>query len=346
MKKIIYVIILSVFIFGFGKGFFEYKKYKKQENVEAERLIKRKEKRALLKDAINKIRDELEENNAEYYENIDSGYLEISAILEKGINLDFENVPLDQHMTENIINFYYDNKKIAKLKLEYFIQNKLAIIIDDVGRTEKTAYKFLEIREPLNFAILPFLPKTKESGDILREAGYLTMLHMPMEAIPRNSVVKGLNKNTKGLINTKMSREEIRKNIFSALESVGPVTGLNNHMGSQFTSDREKMGYALEVAKENNLFYIDSVTQNTTTGYKIAKENGIKTQKRKVFLDNKLDISYIKNQIKIATDLAVKNGNVIAIGHYHSETAQAIKEMLPYITEQEVKLVYVDELLE
>jgi polysaccharide deacetylase 2 family uncharacterized protein YibQ len=117
-------------------------------------------------------------------------------------------------------------------------------------------------------------------------------------------------------------------------------------MGSKFTSNSKKMKELLTMVKEKDMFFVDSVTIGRTVGYKMAKEMGIKTIKRSVFLDNKNELQAIKEQIKKGVQKAKKNGKTLVIGHYRSLTAKAIKEMIPYIKKEGVTLVFVEDVLE
>jgi polysaccharide deacetylase 2 family uncharacterized protein YibQ len=117
-------------------------------------------------------------------------------------------------------------------------------------------------------------------------------------------------------------------------------------MGSKFTEDPELMRLVLKDIKKRGLFFLDIRTTPKTVGFKVAREIGLKTGKRNVFLDNERDIPKIKARIAELIGLAHKNGGAIGIGHPHPETFQAIREMLPSFRENGVELVPVSSLLE
>ena len=121
--------------------------------------------------------------------------------------------------------------------------------------------------------------------------------------------------------------------------------GVNNHKGSKFTSDSEKMRLFLELVKLENLFFIDSYTISTSVGYQLAKEAAIPTGRRDVFLDYVDEKEEIKNRLYEAADLALENGSAIVIGHHKENTLQVLKNELPKLKELKVKPVKVSELL-
>jgi hypothetical protein len=238
---------------------------------------------------------------------------------------------------------FSNNKNELKLQIEilYYSLPKMAILIDDVGGTTSTIKYFDEINRPLNFAILPYLAKSKEANEILKSKGYTTMLHMPMEGSNKN-----LNEKTKGLVFTWMKDSRVLSNLKNALENIGSVDGFNNHMGSTFTSNTKKMQTVINYAKENNLYYIDSNTSRKNKGYGLAKEMGVQTTLCRHFLDNSKDIEDIKKEIKRAVEITKANQQALFIGHYHKNMAIALNESLGFIESEGVKLVYVNEILE
>lgn len=235
----------------------------------------------------------------------------------------------------------FNGKERLVVELTHYTPIKLAVLIDDVGMGTKTADYFSEIKEPLTFATLPFLPKSIEATKKLRDEGFQVILHMPMAGSSDR-----LNSKTEGIIELGMTKEEIYRRFDRAIENVGGMDGFNNHMGSRFTADAFFMKVLLQYAKEKNMFYIDSKTTPKTKGYDTAKKLGLPSYYCSHFLDNSKKVEDIKKEIKVAVKMAKKGKKLLVIGHYHKNTALALKEMMGYIKGEGVKLVYVDEVLE
>ncbi|WP_319370281.1 divergent polysaccharide deacetylase family protein [uncultured Ilyobacter sp.] len=218
---------------------------------------------------------------------------------------------------------------------------KLSILIDDVGMNTQTADLFGEIKKPVSFATLPFLPKSSEATKKLKDYGFQVILHMPMAGSNDQ-----LNSRTEGILMPEMTKDEVYKRFDKAIGDVGGMNGFNNHMGSRFTEDAFQMKTLLKYAKEKNMFYIDSKTTSKTKGYSMAKELGVPTYYCSKFLDNSKDVEDIKKEIKSAVDMTKKGGKLLAIGHYHKNMAIALKSMAAYIEKEGIELVYVREVLE
>ena len=92
------------------------------------------------------------------------------------------------------------------------------------------------------------------------------------------------------------------------------------------------------------MFFLDSLVTNYSVCEPVAKDAGIRFIKRSVFLDNESDPAYIKKQIEKAMDLAVKNGDAVAIGHDRPNTIAVLKESIPLIESRGIEMTFVSNL--
>ncbi|MCM8767543.1 MAG: divergent polysaccharide deacetylase family protein [Candidatus Omnitrophica bacterium] len=226
-------------------------------------------------------------------------------------------------------------KKIKKEK------GKVAIIIDDVGWNLSIIKEIEKINQPLTLSILPKAPYSKKILNQLKDKNYQFILHLPLEPQPPSQCLD------KGLITTEMSDEEIKKTFEDNINDFLPyIKGINNHMGSLYTTNEEKMRVLLENVKEKNLFFVDSLTSSKSCGYRIAKQLGIKAGKRDVFLDTSPDPEEINKKIDEIIKIAKEKGNVIAIGHAKPSTLNILRNRLSDFEENGIKIVPLESLLE
>ncbi|MCG2675624.1 divergent polysaccharide deacetylase family protein, partial [bacterium] len=192
---------------------------------------------------------------------------------------------------------------------------RVAIIIDDLGMGGRATKELLAIDRPLNFSILPFLPHSRDTAIEAEKKGFLVMLHLPMEpkGYPGTDKVPG-----KGAILMNTSQKDIAEIIAQDLSNIPYVQGVNNHMGSRLTEDKEMMNLVLKELKKRKLFFVDSKTSDESVAYREAKRLGLKCGERDVFLDNEIDLDYIKGQIRLLAKIALNEGQAIGIGHAHS----------------------------
>lgn len=217
----------------------------------------------------------------------------------------------------------------------------IAIIIDDMGTNLREAKDLMDIGVPLTFSVIPGLREAKEVAEAVHGKGYDVMLHIPME--PQDYPRRRLEAN--GLLMA-YSGNEIEQRMKGYLQIVPYAVGANNHMGSRFTEDRDKMRAVLEVLKEKRMFFVDSMTSPKSVGLSLSHELGLQAAARNApFLDNSQDVSAIKLQLGALERMARKKGSAVGICHPHRATIQALTEELPLMRGRGIRFVYVSRLV-
>lgn len=217
---------------------------------------------------------------------------------------------------------------------------RLAVIIDDMGTKVEEAKAISDIGVPLTFSIIPGLRSFREVASFAATKNIEVMIHIPMQSKgwpQRRLEVNGLLLSMDDTSVTDRIKEYIRE--------IPSAIGANNHMGSEYTENEGKMRVVLEVLKQNRLYFIDSVTTPKTTGLKVAREIGIRSERRNVFLDNEQNPAYIKGQLDQAVRIARNRGFAIAICHPHPATIKTLAELLPGLAKQGITLVPVSKLV-
>jgi len=215
---------------------------------------------------------------------------------------------------------------------------QLAIIIDDVGYNQTQGQKLVALDLPVTLAVLPFTPHGKTLAAAGQRAGKDIMLHAPMAS--SQDISAGRRALTSG-----MTRSELRAALDTMLADVPGAIGVNNHMGSQLTRERESMGWVMEALAERQLFFIDSRTTAETVALEMAQAQAIPTMKRDVFLDNQRTQPAIRKQLKTAIALAERQGYAIAIGHPYPETVAVLQDADSLLANTPVRVVPVSTLL-
>jgi len=216
----------------------------------------------------------------------------------------------------------------------------VAIIVDDMGSSMQEVRSLMAIDIPVTFSIIPGLAKSKGVAEAAHGNGGEVMVHMPME--PKGYPKQRMEKN--GLLLSE-SDEEIAAKVKAYLQAVPYAVGANNHMGSRFTENEEKMQSVLKVLKGREMFFVDSKTSPASVGYSLARKMGLKAGTRQVFLDNVQNVAAIKAQLRQVADTARKRGSAIAICHPHQTTIQALSSMLPAMKKDGITFVYASQLV-
>lgn len=215
---------------------------------------------------------------------------------------------------------------------------RVAIIFDDAGSSLEDLEEIIALGRPVTVAVLPGLRFSAAVAERARSAGLEVILHLPVEA---DDASKDLGP---GGITVSMSDAEIETRVRAALTAVPGAVGVNNHMGSKGTADERVMRAVLRVVKERNLLFVDSVTSSRTVAGQVAREMGIRTASREVFLDNEDETADIRAQLRRVITIARRRGDAVAIGHAQRLTAQVLKEMLGEFDTAGIQLVPVSAL--
>lgn len=218
-------------------------------------------------------------------------------------------------------------------------EGRLAIIIDDMGEQHRIGHALLDLDLPLSFSFLPFASHTRDLLQSARQKKRDILLHLPME--PENPKWDP----GRGALYTTMTPTRIKMTIAADLTAVPGAIGVNNHMGSRFTADRKAMITCLTFIDRRGLFFIDSLTSNTSVVSDLARSSGFKIARRDIFLDNRKNVEAIKANIVTLVKIARQYGQSIGIGHPYQETLEALRQSHD-ILHQKVKVVAVHQLVE
>jgi large-conductance mechanosensitive channel len=137
-----------------------------------------------------------------------------------------------------------------------------------------------------------------------------------------------------------MGDAEIQNAVLRAVKAIPGAIGVNNHQGSRATADRRVMKLILGVLKNNDLFFVDSRTSSKSVAVDSARQLGVLTTENHLFLDNSSDVGVIKNQLRQAVEIALKQGSATFICHARPHSAQAVKEMIPELKSVSDEMAY------
>ena len=218
-------------------------------------------------------------------------------------------------------------------------RHRVAIIFDDAGYGIKAAQEVEAIGRPVTISVLPRLPFSTQIAEEAPQHGMQVILHLPVQPDNR-SIALG-----PGGITVDMADDEIRQTVNDDLATVPSAVGANNHMGSLGTADPRVMRAVMDVMKTRHLFFVDSMTSSRSVAAKVAREMGVPTAVRAVFLDNEDNEEYVRGQFRALIAIAQSRGDAIAIGHVGKVTARVLVSMLPEFDEAGIQLVRVSDLV-
>ena len=217
---------------------------------------------------------------------------------------------------------------------------RLAIVIDDLGRDRAAAARLLALGVPITFSVIPNLPFSADTATEAYRAGREVMLHLPMAA---NGARGGVPSEPVEL-QPGMDSAATESMIAAMLQSVPHAAGVNNHQGSQATTNRALMDAVMRALGSRQLYFLDSRTSAASVAYDAAQDAGLRAAYRTEFLDDTPDRATVQRQLLAAERRAREHGWAIAIGHPHTDTLAVLEEALPQFAARGVRLVFVSEI--
>ena len=209
----------------------------------------------------------------------------------------------------------------------------IAVIIDDMGLDRKRSARAIKLPGPLTMSFLTYASDVKGQAETAREAGHEIMIHVPMEPDDADSY-PGPKAITRDL-----SDAELRRRIDWALGRLEKFVGINNHMGSRFTTYRPGMDKVLAEVKRRGLLFVDSRTSPNSVGAEVARRLSVPFAARDIFLDDDQSSDSVGLQLRALEKAATEKGYAIAIGHPHDATLSNLENWLPTLASRGFVLV-------
>ncbi len=216
----------------------------------------------------------------------------------------------------------------------------IALVIDDLGLNRPNTRRTIELPGPLTLALMTYAETLQEFADKARSNGHELLVHFPMA--PRDPRYDpGPN-----ALRAELGKEELARRLAWGLSRFEGYVGVNNHMGSGFTSSIPGMAQVMVELKARGLLYLDSLTIPGAVGAPLADRLGVPFAVRDVFIDNDhQDRGAIRRQLQQLERVALRRGAAIGIGHPHNATLEELAVWLPEVEKRGFTLVPVSALM-
>jgi len=207
-----------------------------------------------------------------------------------------------------------------------------AIVIDDIGNLRDEGLRALELPGPLTYAVLPHTPYAATLARLAHALDKEVLVHLPMQATARRSLGPGA-------LTTALERGAFQHRVIQAFAAVPHARGVSNHMGSKLTAMQQPMQWLMEViAARRGWLFLDSRTTPHTVAEASARAAGVDATSRDVFLDNVVDVSAIRMQLRELIHRARRHGSAVGIAHPYPQTLMVLAQELPQLAATGVRL--------
>ncbi|MEM6913832.1 MAG: divergent polysaccharide deacetylase family protein, partial [Pseudomonadota bacterium] len=227
----------------------------------------------------------------------------------------------------------------ARLAPRYDERALLAIVIDDMGLDWARFRAVMAIDAPLTLSFLPYGKDAQAMLDIAADQ-HDVLLHLPMQ--PFGDLDAGPDQVTLG------KDAAVRRQVNNNLEKLTGYHGVNNHMGSRVTADRQTMRSVLDVLNDKGLFFLDSRTSTRSVSSDVAPLVGARVIENAHFIDGEAGRGGKREalrQLTLGAQVAKRDGSAVVIGHPYPMTIAALEAWLQTDEAKSIKLVKLSTLL-
>lgn len=200
----------------------------------------------------------------------------------------------------------------------------IAIVIDDVGLNRPLAYKSIALPAPVTLAFMTYAEDLDTMAAAARSAGHELLVHVPM--LPRSRRYDpGPN-----VLDASLPAAEVRRRLKWGLGRFDGFVGINNHMGSRFTTSPEGMSSVMRELRARGLLFLDSLTTASSVGPEAAQQAGVPYAVRDIFFDNTPDdAASVRAQLAKLETIARRRGYAVGIGHSRRGSLEVLAKWLP-----------------
>jgi len=210
----------------------------------------------------------------------------------------------------------------------------MSIIIDDLGQSSERDNRTLALPGPVTMAVMPDTPHATTFARQAHKAGKTVILHMPMD--PATGPYAW---------HPEVALTELARRLDAALAKVPYAAGINNHMGSRMTAQRQPMAWLMGELQQRHLFFVDSRTSAATVAAAEAQRIGLANVSRDVFLDDVRTTEAITAQLQEGVALARRQGSAVLIGHPYPQTLGVLEREMPRLRSQGIELITLQQMI-
>ena len=195
----------------------------------------------------------------------------------------------------------------------------IAICIDDLGEDLAGTDRAMALPREVALSFLPYADATPFLAQEAEAKGHDVLAHVPMEA---------LSGTDPGPMTLKVGSRDAGRMLDWNISRVPGLKGVNNHEGSRFTQDMASLIPVMRTLAAKHLFFFDSRTGPESKGLAAAREEGVMSAGRDIFLDDETSESAVRAALDGLVAQARRDGVATAIGHPHDVTLKVLAAWL------------------
>jgi uncharacterized protein len=225
---------------------------------------------------------------------------------------------------------------------KYFSRTaKMAILVQDFGfEANQTTIEYLSFTEPLTVSLVPAKRLSAWTARIANEYRKEIVLLLPMEPMPR-----ALQRQTEKVILLHSSEQNIRSTLTWATQSIPYYAGFSSYYGSEVLQDSRIMSIVLSDIRKRQSYFIDTRITRKSVVRAVAEKTGVPWCGIDGQIGENTDPSRLRDTLRHFGMIAQKTGSVLVGAAPTLQFIRALREELPVLKQNGIRMVYVSEVL-
>ncbi|NLE00798.1 MAG: divergent polysaccharide deacetylase family protein [Fibrobacter sp.] len=231
--------------------------------------------------------------------------------------------------------------KIKRSNTYYSKTATMAILVDDFGfEADETSVGFLSFPEPLTVALVSTKKLSTWTAQIANEYHKEIVVLLPMEPLPRS-----FSKYQENQIMVHYSADRIKSIFNEATQLIPNFSGFCSFYGDRVLEDSRVMEILFtEIKKKHGYFVIIPGSRKSVTK-QLAERMNLPTASVNFTLNTELSADALQDSLRTCAITAQKTGSVIVRGKASAPFISALRNTLPILHQNGIRLVYISDLI-
>jgi polysaccharide deacetylase 2 family uncharacterized protein YibQ len=218
---------------------------------------------------------------------------------------------------------------------------KMAIFIEDFGfQADQTTVEYLSFTEPLTIGLIPEKKLTTWTAQIANEYHKEIIIMLPMEPVSAK-----YSKQSGAVVMVHYPEDKIQKIITESMELIPHFSGLTNYFGARVVDDSRVMSLLFSEINSKQAYFLYNPQSRSSSAESVAKKNNVPFKSVDVYIGNKSSVAALQDTLRRCAMFAQKTGDVIISSKPTTAFINALKNELPVLKQNGVRLVYISELM-
>jgi polysaccharide deacetylase 2 family uncharacterized protein YibQ len=231
---------------------------------------------------------------------------------------------------------------ILQRSSQYFSHTaRMAIFIEDFGfQADQTTIEYLSFSEPLTIGLIPEKKLTTWTAQIANEYHKEIVIMLPMEPVPAKYF-----KQSGTVLMVHYPQVKIQSIITESMEQIPHFSGLTNYFGSRVVDDSRVMSLLYTEINNKQAYFLYNQLSRSSSAESVAKKSNVPFKSVDIYIHNNSSVSALQDTLRRCAMFAQKTGDVIVSSKPTAAFINALKNELPVLKQNGIRLVYVSELM-